>query len=1184
MKRVSADFEAVLSSDSVSDLIDIAKRYPQPTREENLELVRRYKSGDEEVREEIVIRNLLLVIKEARKYVNRSKSYQLCDLVNEGVIGFLESLESFNPDVGTALSTFVVPKINWSIRRSINDNDDMIRKPVYFKSLALAYSKLIDEVKATGKGQISDEYLKNELGVSDETLELLKQNQLMNPKSLDEATDDDSESKLGDFIGTIDNHIENFLNFMTDKVILVYLKAELTPIQYYVLYHSILADERLSLSDIGKKLGISRERVRQIFERTIAIIKSYFTKEGFRSELYLDKCNVELANILPYDEEAFLRFNFLRGILEDDAIRLYKLWLTRLFEYDIEYYASVMNKTTEEIKNLGNVIKFLVELLKSDSTYEIQKEKIRQKYKTNILSLEDLNADANQNNYFLRLIAQRYDSIDFNEIVEEIQKKGISVDRKTLCLVHDYFQKSEKLVSVDEVEREVNALLFGFKSSTVLPVNRLYETLVQNKDKFLPAQYAALETFVFHTKSQQEFARKFPNFDVSNVNYVREKLERLHYNVRSYSVYKFSKEKYLALRDRACESIEEFGLRCLDLYYGVDCKPYTLSEIAEITGKSETDIWNLNLSSRKKLLRLYLKENPPKDVDKDIYLEYLDDPMCSINSEHRKMAIMYLREGLTYEEVGKKFGLSRYEANNRILDTIRKIDMFRYGILESYPRTTKEEKLEYVTSMRPCKGKNLLLDYLNGNSMEDIAKKYETSIDKVITSIKKLHTSALAFKLKKQEITLDDVTRELNCHQSEVILSEEEFKVLSLRFGVKSRYNLEGRKYSFKETVTALKMTEEAVSRYRISAFHKIAGKKVGYFHPPLIYMSRRDVAELLDDIRLPISEQDRQIMCSLYGLGGYSYKRTKELCKLLGYSEKSLTRKVQRIFLTMFKYKNGEITPAFSFEHDVKPYLKYFSKSDQKILREHLEEGLSYKKIAELNGLTFDQVVYFIRKLKAFLKDYRAGDISMFDYDYYFEHQFDEDILYYGDLDLARKVIYMFFEERKYAPTIIDELSLDISESYLKNVMWDYILAVMKKQAGVKKAREFTYEEICEYYSRHESEMTASHKVYYHRYFNQRANRKFSINQLVSTVITMDLIMERFPDKYIRLESVNRGFILDFIHRFGSAMSRRHLETLEWMFGINNRDFMSGKDQMKVLKFLIFFEQERIKTLSFKR
>jgi len=77
---------------------------------------------------------------------------------------------------------------------------------------------------------------------------------------------------------------------------------------------------------------------------------------------------------------------------------------------------------------------------------------------------------------------------------------------------------------------------------------------------------------------------------------------------------------------------------------------------------------------------------------------------------------------------------------------------------------------------------------------------------------------------------------------------------------------------------------------------------------------------------------------------------------------------------------------------------------------------------------------------------------------------------------------------------------------------------------------------------------------------------------------------MERFPDKYIRLESVNRGFILDFIHRFGSAMSRRHLETLEWMFGINNRDFMSGKDQMKVLKFLIFFEQERIKTLSFKR
>ena len=314
MKRVSADFEAVLSSDSVSDLIDIAKRYPQPTREENLELVRRYKSGDEEVREEIVIRNLLLVIKEARKYVNRSKSYQLCDLVNEGVIGFLESLESFNPDVGTALSTFVVPKINWSIRRSINDNDDMIRKPVYFKSLALAYSKLIDEVKATGKGQISDEYLKNELGVSDETLELLKQNQLMNPKSLDEATDDDSESKLGDFIGTIDNHIENFLNFMTDKVILVYLKAELTPIQYYVLYHSILVDERLSLSDI---------------------VKPYFTKEGFRSELYLDKCNVELANILPYDEETFLRFNFLRGILEDDAIRLYKLWLTRLFEYDI---------------------------------------------------------------------------------------------------------------------------------------------------------------------------------------------------------------------------------------------------------------------------------------------------------------------------------------------------------------------------------------------------------------------------------------------------------------------------------------------------------------------------------------------------------------------------------------------------------------------------------------------------------------------------------------------------------------------------------------------------------------------------------------------------------------------------------------------------------------------------------
>jgi len=241
-------------------------------REERVELRRAVLDGLA-AREHLIRANSRLVVSVAKKYIGRGVPF--LDLIQEGSIGLIRTADKFNYRLGNKFSTYATWWIRQAVTRAIADQSRTIRVPVHMgdqinKLLRTAH-RLTQEL---GRDPTSEE-LAGALDIptrkAEEMLRVARR-----PLSLEMPTDDEGESELGDFIEDEDSLApdEEVTSSMLREV-LRYILQDLPPREVRILQlrYGLVDGETYTLEEVGKKLGVTRERVRQIESQALSRLR-----------------------------------------------------------------------------------------------------------------------------------------------------------------------------------------------------------------------------------------------------------------------------------------------------------------------------------------------------------------------------------------------------------------------------------------------------------------------------------------------------------------------------------------------------------------------------------------------------------------------------------------------------------------------------------------------------------------------------------------------------------------------------------------------------------------------------------------------------------------------------------------------------------------------------------------------
>lgn len=253
--------------DALSTYLKDINKTPLLTREEEIDLANRIQKGDAEALKKMVEANLRFVVKIARRYQGCGLS--LLDLIDEGNIGLIEAAKRFDPRKNTKFITYAVWWIRQAIMQALAEQGGAVRLPIRKASMASQIkdkgSRLYQEL---GREPTNFE-IAQRLDISLEELEEVM-GAASGYTSLDAPIKEEEGSTFADLLPADDLHpVDNDLIIHAFKEEVANLLQELDSRERQILEmrFGIGEYEPMTLEEIGKKLKVSRERIRQIEEK-----------------------------------------------------------------------------------------------------------------------------------------------------------------------------------------------------------------------------------------------------------------------------------------------------------------------------------------------------------------------------------------------------------------------------------------------------------------------------------------------------------------------------------------------------------------------------------------------------------------------------------------------------------------------------------------------------------------------------------------------------------------------------------------------------------------------------------------------------------------------------------------------------------------------------------------------------
>ncbi len=273
------------SEHSLDQYLQEISEVPLLTHEEEIELARRIKQGDEASLEKLTKANLRFVVSVAKQYQNQGLS--LGDLINEGNLGLIKAANRFDETRGFKFISYAVWWIRQSILQALAEQSRIVRLPLNRVGTMNKIGKAFGALEQEFEREPSPEEIAEVLEISDfEVSETIQKSG--KHLSLDAPFSEEEENSLLDILENQDQPApDNTLMKESLKIELERALSTLNPREAEVvrLYFGLGLETPLTLEEIGEKFQLTRERVRQIKEKALRRLRHVSRSKPLRGFL-----------------------------------------------------------------------------------------------------------------------------------------------------------------------------------------------------------------------------------------------------------------------------------------------------------------------------------------------------------------------------------------------------------------------------------------------------------------------------------------------------------------------------------------------------------------------------------------------------------------------------------------------------------------------------------------------------------------------------------------------------------------------------------------------------------------------------------------------------------------------------------------------------------------------------------